>query len=313
MIEYILGVPGSGKTYRAVHLLYHTFKVDGKKRHFTNTHFFTNINEFRFDLFPDKGFRFDFDTIYTYISNLYVLSQSGSSDSDLLALARQNRLDNALFIIDECHNIFDKEDAVLIWWLTYHRHLHQNILLLTQNLSLVKAKYKSLTENFYSAVPSSRRFSFFKSKFQYKHYATSRLSKTDYAGTISLDFKQEIYDLYHSGANTQSKNIVMKYVIVASVFFVILILLIIGVRSYWSSKYSTDDVKSDETKKSSPAGVSSLSPASLPSQNYLTVYCDDHSCSNGMPLSFVLSQKIISSSPVLGLVRVQEYNIEVNK
>ena len=80
--------------------------------------------------------------------------------------AKKLNLYKALFVIDEAHNFFQTKDDVLVWWLTYHRHLYQDIFLITQNLALIDRKYKPLAEYFYKAVPSSLRLN--KKVFKYK-------------------------------------------------------------------------------------------------------------------------------------------------
>lgn len=322
MIDYTLGIPGSGKTYRAMYMLWYTFKPDEKqKKFFDNDRFYTNINEFKFELFGGLGKKFDFDLFYSHISLLYIDAQNGATDSELILKSKEFELDNALFVIDECHNFLDKDDKILVWWLTYHRHLHQNILLITQNLSLVKSKYKVLTENFFMAVPSSRRFNFSAifgtPKLQYKHYATSKMQKSDYAGTIDLPFYDEIYNAYHSGANTQSKNLVKKYLIFALLGLLFLVFIFILVRSYWAKKYEkTDDNTTVSSAPVAPAGgvIPLSSNSSTPPTDKKIVFCDLEQCSDPSitPHDFY-RYRIVSSIPVASLPTVQQYVLEVQK
>ncbi|MEH1010565.1 hypothetical protein QM027_06870 [Campylobacter concisus] len=70
MITYLVGNPGSGKTYYAVFMIYKLFLYEPKKTFLTKfvkpkekpdySFCYTNINEFKFEL-SDKFKKFDFD------------------------------------------------------------------------------------------------------------------------------------------------------------------------------------------------------------------------------------------------------------
>lgn len=211
MIEIYTGVPGSGKTYRAVSYLYDIF-IDSKSKSFGKFQkFYTNINEFKFEEFPaGVGYDLDFEELLTKLKTLHALYMKKCTDSELIELAKTLDLDNAFFIIDEAHNYFEKKNTVLTWWLSYHRHLHQDIILITQNLALIESKYKSFSEFFYKAIPSSLRI--FGSTLKYEQYIGSRMFKNQRSDKFSLKFNPDVFELYHSGANTQSKKVIYKYV-----------------------------------------------------------------------------------------------------
>lgn len=57
------------------------------------------------------------------------------------------KLNHCLIVVDEAHNFFNKKnDEILTWWLTYHGHLYQDIILITQDLSLIDTGYKAVAE-----------------------------------------------------------------------------------------------------------------------------------------------------------------------
>lgn len=238
MIEYDLGVPGSGKTYKAVFSLYSNFGKDKKLRDLRFLHddidfAYTNINELKEDSFEIGTIKkLDFDVFYENLVTLYAHYKDKKNDSELAEYAKNFDLYRCLIIIDECHNYLDKNDKVLIWWLSYHRHLHHQIYLITQNLSLVYTKYKSFSEFFYFAKPSSLRL--FKSKMVYSQFTNSRLSQTSKSGVLKIPFIKEIYDSYHSGANQQSQNILKKFILIAIAFFTLLLIVLLLIKSYWT-------------------------------------------------------------------------------
>jgi zona occludens toxin len=215
MLQIVTGVPGSGKTYYAVDYLYDTF-LNEKSKHFKeNTHFFTNINEFKFDMF-DEGvaFSFNYDDFYSKICALQTAATTlNYNDKQLKEEAVQYGLVNCLIIIDEAQNFFDRDDKVLIWWVSYHRHLNQNIILLTQSLSLLNLKYKKFSETFLNAQSSSLRV--FGNIFRFKQYIDAKMYKDHFVGSIKIKFNQTVFSLYHSGGNTQGKKVIVKYALIA--------------------------------------------------------------------------------------------------
>lgn len=232
MITYLIGNPGSGKTYYAVFMIYQTFLFEPKKTFLTKfakpkekpnySYCYTNINEFKFEL-SDKFKKFDFDEFYLGLRNLYALYKTGATDNEVNEKAKELNLYGCVFVLDECHNFFkDKKDEILVWWLTYHRHLYQDIYLITQDLTLVNNEYKRIAEKFYKAVDSSRRL--FSKKFRYEIYASFRLYKKDQLEIINIPFLEEVFNLYHSGQSSNKKSFVRFYFLLAILVFMFLLL-----------------------------------------------------------------------------------------
>lgn len=248
-IRYIVGNPGSGKSYYGVKVLYDAFirprrlglfeffeaykKGDFKslERSKNETVFnvaYTNINEFKFDLNP-KIKKFDFNKFFNDLTILYYeYKKPDVDDSKLIKKAQEFGLYKALFVLDEVHNFFDKDNEVLRWWLTYHRHLYQELYLITQDLSLVSNEYKTIAEYFYKAVDSSKRF--FSKKFRYIQYSSYKLYQKDIISKFLVDFEQEIFNLYHSGNNGIGKSAVKKFmwigILLALIVFILFKVLI---------------------------------------------------------------------------------------
>ncbi|MFA6143789.1 MAG: zonular occludens toxin domain-containing protein [Sulfurimonas sp.] len=290
MLEYYTGVPGSGKTYRAVDHVYNCF-LDQKSKSFGKySRFFTNINEFHFEAFnediitdiepkkeikktvfsilkkanelsklpkkeieieeddetesipsqpkPQIAYQLDMDALLISLTELRERYLSKATDSELMELADKLNLSNTLFVIDEAHNFFDVKNDVYVWWLSYHRHLHQDIILITQNLSLIYRKYLTFGEFFYRAVPSSLRIR--SGVFTYHQFIKYQLYKTSHTDTIKVKFDQKVYALYGSGANTQSKKVIYKFIAIAVVLFVIVAIFFNVVGSFLGGGSSTD-------------------------------------------------------------------------
>ncbi|MFA5214449.1 zonular occludens toxin domain-containing protein [Sulfuricurvum sp.] len=262
MIEFYTGVPGSGKTYRAVSYLYDIF-LDSKSKSFGKfKKFYTNINEFQFDAFPaGLAFDLDYELLLVKLTQLHKLYMSKCTDTELLELAEELGLKDAFFVIDEAHNYFEKKNSVLVWWLSYHRHLHQDIILVTQNLALVESKYKSFSEFFYKAIPSSLRV--FGSTLKYEQYIGSRMYKNQRSEKFTLKFNPDVYALYTSGANTQGKKVIYKYVAFAVAGLVVVIIAIsLMVHFIFGGKKSSTDLKPVPVSASASSSVASHASAS---------------------------------------------------
>ena len=259
-IRYIVGNAGSGKSYYGIKVLYDAFirpkhksffsvmpaiikayknnekhksldeiLKDNEKKDNDYLVAYTNINEFKFELCEHIK-KLDFLDLENKLTMLYTeyKNNKDSGDKELIELASELGLYKALFVIDEIHNFLDKDNEVLRWWLTYHRHLYQEMYLITQDLSLVSNEYKTIAEYFYKAVDSSKRF--FSKKFRYIQYASYKLYQKDIISKFHVDFEQEIFNLYHSGNNGIGKSAVKKFmwigILLALIVFILFKVLI---------------------------------------------------------------------------------------
>jgi len=230
MITYIVGNPGSGKTYYAVFKIYQLFifkpkdtflsKVIKPEKQKEYLYCYTNINGFKFDL-DDKFIKFDYEKFYSDLEVLYLLYMDKVGDDVLNEKAKELNLHNVLIILDEAHNFLKaKEDSILVWWLTYHRHLYQDIMLITQDLSLISNEYKRIAEHFVKAVDSSKRL--FKNKFRYMLYGSYKMYQKDVMQKFHVPYMKEVFNLYHSGQNASQKSFVRKFLYVSLFLFITL-------------------------------------------------------------------------------------------
>ena len=249
MITYLVGNPGSGKTYYAVFKIYQLFlfkpensflskfiKPEKQKEY---TYCYTNINEFKFDL-CDKFIKFDFDKFYADMSILHALYISKVTDAELNERAKELNLSGVFIVLDEAHNFLKaKEDPVLVWWLTYHRHLYQDIYLITQDLSLISNEYKRIAEHFLKAVDSAKRL--FKNKFRYILYGSYKMYQKDVMQKFHIPYLKEVFDFYHSGQSTSQKSFVRKFFYIALFVFILLCIYF-----YFFLKSLSSDVSDDQ-------------------------------------------------------------------
>ena len=249
MVQYIVGVPGSGKTYKAMFSLYANFGLNKEKIKNLNNYKFknvdfalTNINEIKLDNFEDeKVLKLDYDNFKENLTILHSMYKNKCNDTQLIEKAKELKLFKVLIILDECHNFLDNQNAVLVWWLSYHRHLHQEIYLITQNLALVNSKYKAFSEFFYRARPSSMKL--FRKNMIYSQFIDSRMAAKSKSATLKVPLLNDVFSSYGSGANHQSENILRKYLLISFLLLVLMIFLFSFISSYWSGQVKPDEEK----------------------------------------------------------------------
>lgn len=223
MVLFLTGVPGSGKTYKASYTIFNNFSSNEKakkdlKKGYVNC--YTNINGLKFDNLKNVLY-LDFEDLYSKLEQLHNFYKKKANDDQLIELCKELNIYKTLFVIDECHNYFDVNDKVLVWWLSYHRHLFHDIFLITQNLSLVYTKYKGFAEYFYKAKPTT--LSVLKKNFKYDVFINSRLSMTAKTHTEKLSKMKEVFDIYKSGDSVKAPNLLLKFYIFSFIAFIILI------------------------------------------------------------------------------------------
>ena len=255
-ITYVVGIPRSGKTYYVMYQLwkYFIFKpkdtvltkllskiVEPKQLHNYDLAY-TNINQFDFSK-SDKIKKLDFDDLRLKLAELYSMYMDKKTDEELVQKAKEFNLHNVLITIDEVHNFLgSKVDDVLKWWLTYHGHLYQDLFFITQDLSLVHAQYKSNAEFFFRAVPPSARL--FTNKFRYTQYRNARMAMNGKIADFTLPALKEIFEMYVSGAENNSKSVVKKFLAIGLFFSVF---LIVGIYFFISSFKNKVEKENNET------------------------------------------------------------------
>ncbi|QFR43620.1 zonular occludens toxin domain-containing protein [Sulfurimonas xiamenensis] len=319
MIVYLVGVPGSGKTYKAVYTIFNNFSTDEKakkdvKKDYYNC--YTNINEFKFDKVHDVN-PLDFDDLKRKLKQLHRYYKDKVTDEFLIEKCKEYEIYKTLFVIDECHNIFDKNDPVLIWWLSYHRHLYQDIFLITQNLSLVFGKYKSFSEYFYRAKATT--VSLNRNTFKYDVYINSRLSMNARSHTEKLPKVKEVFELYQSGDSVNSKNILVRFII----FSLIMIFLgVVFAYAYFSDSYpeevfdnkpidnnSTSVVIDKNSQNVSASSINSHDSIDPNNRQFFNLTCNNTNCYNkDILLPLALLEYFIKNQSITFF-----YSVKINK
>lgn len=268
MITFLLGRPGSGKSYYAVDKIFNNFSSSPnakKDKKFKYDICYTNINEFNFDKVKNVH-ALDFTLLKEHLGELHRLYKSKATDEELIEKCREFNLLNALFVIDEAHNFFSTRSTVLVWWLSYHRHIFHEIILITQNLALIETKYKSFSEFFYEARPASLTLD--KRFFYYSVFCSSRLNSASKSGVVKVKRSSEVFELYQSGDSINTSNVILKILFGAFVFLILAIVIFsYFTHSLTSSNTNKTDSNSSQVQKNNyPTSLTQhvISPISTP-------------------------------------------------
>jgi len=115
---------------------------------------------------------------------------------------------NDLSLDDSLHEIEHKNKAALKIWIrffSYHRHFDMDILLITQDVSLVHRRIKAFISLYYFGQNPKKRFT--SKTLKFKVYTDSREFSKYYVETINLKMQKEIHDFYDSGEYKPAKSL----------------------------------------------------------------------------------------------------------
>jgi len=242
-LRLITGVPGSGKSYFAVH-------------HLVN-HYYT-LNEGVYVAKPGV----------TVITNIEEFKPAHLSLSEVLSLCKvpyqkfftvdyQKKVcekhGQVVYLVDEAQRFFDEyfRDKDVIYFFEYHRHLGIDIYLMTQNAARVSRAIRDLCEY---EMRAARRMTSLRGEFKYKQIVVGEV-----ADTKILKRDKSLFALYTSmsrGENEKIKNPMKKMVLLA------LGVIALGIGAF----YYTFFTSSMSTRKvSSPGAPSAHAVVASPS------------------------------------------------
>lgn len=173
----------------------------------------------------------------------------GNYDNYLKASCLLDDLGGSLIVWDECQNDLEENDAVWIRFFSYHRHFNIDMILITQDFSLIHRKYKSFMDKFYFGQNASKRF--FSKTLRYKVYCDSKEFKKFYIETISLKMNKEIFDFYDSGSYEVGKSQFKKFMFIP---VIVIIALYFGISKFLTSP-QTEKISENNSTANQNANV----------------------------------------------------------
>lgn len=222
-IRIITGVPGSGKTYYAVHhLLNNYFKWDAQLDWWVPTsaeiRVVTNIDSFKIgvqldSLMEKAGGPAKFFTV-PYLKQVFGECQ-------------------VLFVLDECQRYFDRKfyDKSVFYYFQYHRHMGHDVYLITQDVETLAKELRNLCE--YQIVAARRSLSFF-GEFRYRFVQSSYQGAEAFMSKV-LKRDARVFAVYTSMMGKEKEKIASAPRRYAVWFAVCLLLIGVSVYKFYHS------------------------------------------------------------------------------
>jgi zona occludens toxin (predicted ATPase) len=207
MIKLLTGRPGCGKSYRAVH----DYMIEKDKYYL-----FHNIDELKSDQIDEGKYIRDFEHLEGITVEQFFTREKQEELSTEIA-EKYHR--NMLIIIDEAQDYLDRFNPKVRAWLAYHRHLDQDIWLLTHNKFNIAREYNNLVE---VEIQGQRGFVF--SSFIYSYFEKGERVKTD-----RLKKDKKIFGLYKSFNQGEAKKPKSKLFM----FMIVMGLTSVCIGGYW--------------------------------------------------------------------------------
>lgn len=201
-ITLFTGLPGSGKTYKVVHEL-------AKKQTQEKYMIFHNVDGLKLE----GEFVKDWRSIPGFLGK--------AKQQEICDYEKERSGRPVLVVIDEAQNDFDKSKPELKSWLSWHRHLGQDIWLICQHNTMIHRDYYNLCD---FEVRGKKGLAL--NQFLYQYEVRGEKFKTE-----RIPKKIEIFQMYRSfeGASAPKKGfkvvhyamVVMVVAIVGAVYFLV--------------------------------------------------------------------------------------------
>ena len=220
MIDFFFGKPRSGKSYRAVKLIYDDYLKDlNNPPKFRNI--LTNVGGFKFDkvnqMFSDNGsssqaYKLSWKSFYIHLKKMYEMALDEKSDEELNKYADYHIINDCLIVLDEASLYMKKYDDVISWWLAYHGHFRVRIVIIAQGPKQINPEYMTHTEIFYEAQPQAKQLR--DNQLRYIHHSEVPFNKDSKFSSDTINTSPELYALYKSGEVDKPRKIIYKFIVI---------------------------------------------------------------------------------------------------
>ncbi len=228
MLRIVEGVPGSGKTYYAVHYLAKFFSYDKVYMEFfpvEDVLVVTNIDALKLPHEPLGEYIQKYGVEKVFTVNFWE--------------SKRKKYKKVIIIVDEAQRYFDRSfrNKDVFFFFQYHRHIGVDIFLLTQDRKLLPRDILSMAENVIRAKPRSV------SAFSFVYEVLSTSTGERYQ-VITLRKKKEVFDMYSSfkyEEGEKPKNYALRWIVVSALVFVFSVsFFAFSILNFWGSDKDSD-------------------------------------------------------------------------
>ncbi|MDD2640961.1 MAG: zonular occludens toxin domain-containing protein, partial [Arcobacteraceae bacterium] len=185
---------------------------------------------------------FDYDKFYEKLKIVYEIFDDGKNRDLALDKAKELNIFGISIYFDECHLKLSNQDKIIVWWFSWHRHLNQDIYLITQNKTTIAQKYRVYPEIYIFAEPATKRFN--ATTMRYVEYANYSMSKNQIIRRFTLKADPEIFKIYKTGEANKGQTYLRKKVYLISAFFLVpFIAFYFFITSFMSDEPEKKDVQ----------------------------------------------------------------------
>jgi hypothetical protein len=216
MIKLYSGIPGSGKSYKMVS------DLSEYRKSFYVVH---NIDGLKPEVLGDMGIDFRVYCDREGIEIEEFFSKDFQVKFSEAVREKYNR--NCLIIVDEAHEWFDRTKKTLKMWLSYHRHLNQEVWLVAHRSTNLPSVYRSFVEEEWRAKGGLASIP--------GYFVYNRIQGGERVGYKVLRKKNEIFSMYKSQGDGFKKRkaslfipAVIAFAVLGVCFFYILPEKVIG-------------------------------------------------------------------------------------
>ncbi len=209
-MKAVIGIQGSGKSAYCIDM-----QLKERKNY---VKLINNIEGFKgYDnIYYDSLSKFYDEFIY----ELYALYKDKASDMALLEVWSKfwniEPKQDILIVHDEAHNIYGKKNEALLWFVTYHRHLYCEVVLITQNYKLIHSDYHIINDVVVIYPPYKQYYS---SKIRFARHTMFPPKEANFLENDSIKKGQNLFNLYTSGGAVKSKSFLFKFIFMMIVLF----------------------------------------------------------------------------------------------
>lgn len=208
MITLITGKTGSGKSYKIISDI---LKILDTRKVITNLKM--NIEHENYVYLDEEGLRKYIDYIASQFAKVTNLPE-------LIEFMKSKDFFGAFFVIDECHLVgFRDKNNAIINWLSVHRHLNQDVYLVTQTLKKIYPSYYPDIHQHVTMIDSDKRVN----KDLIGWYIYDEVGG-DKIKTKYVKPNSQVFEIYQTGKEEKTSNVfVIKLLLLVSLLVAVLV------------------------------------------------------------------------------------------
>lgn len=281
MIDFFFGKPRTGKSYRAVKVIYDDYIKEDASPKYTNI--LTNVGGFKFkevnEIFLFKGsksvvYKLVWKNFYEHLSVMYKMALDDKDDEELNRYAYYHKINDSLIVLDEAALYMKKYDDVISWFLAYHGHFKIRIIIIAQGPKQINGDYLVHAEIYYEAQPQSKQLA--SNKLRYIHYSDVYFSKDNKFSSDTITTNQDIFDLYKSGEVDKPPKKLYKFIFLMVLAFVFMI----GIFKFLMYRLSPGEEVINSQSLPTHTNDNYQNNQIYSDSLFLTLRCDNRTCWN---------------------------------